>query len=145
MKYYLPFLLLFVVGCGDIGGMRGDYPARDYDPELTAIAQEAVPLIQMIEGFHDEKGRYPSYEELNQLHPIRSGQGWMYSEREDYFQVFYQLGWDPTLRFDSRDRSWTFEPGDGSPSRQVALAVETEPEQDSDGNAEKPPGVERTQ
>ena len=143
MKYFIPFLSLFLFGCGDIGGMRGDYPARDYDPKLTEIAQEAVPLIHAIEAFRKERGRYPTYEELNQLQPMQTGQTWMYSEREDHYQLFYQLGWDPTLRFDSRDRSWTFEPGDGSPSRQVSLAVETEPEQDSDGNAEKPPGVER--
>jgi len=149
--YVLLSSLCLLVCCSDFGGMRGDYPARDYDPRLTEIAEKAVPLIHAIQQYERQESRYPrSLDEIASLLPEdrierwQSGgavkfDGWIYSPRNGHFELFYQLGWDPTLIFDSRDGSWTFQPGDGSPPKSVALSVGLIPEPAEPQNAEKRP------
>ena len=57
--------------------------------------------------------------ELSQAPPV------YYMPTPNYYILSIKLGWDPKLIFSSQDRSWTFDPGDGSPEKKIKLDVET--------------------
>ena len=145
----LPILLF--AGCGellDFGGMRGDYPAKDHDPKLTEIARKAGPIFSAVEEYYEQNSTYPdSLSDIEELLPAegieRSIGGevfrfreWMYIREPDGFRLYYVLGWDPRLFYDSRDDTWTFAPGDGSPEKAIILDPLGNSEPGEGGNSE---------
>ena len=126
-------LLLVLPSCGDWpGGMRPSYQPRDHDPELTAYARTALPIIRSIQRHREKTGRLPTCDELQLLLPSDESapkdcyvyRGWLYRPSAQYYTLARRLGWDPSLRFCSKDGSWTFCPGDGSPEKPVVLQPE---------------------
>lgn len=105
------------------GGMRSNYPAKDNDPKLLACARSAVPIIRAIESYESRTGRLP--EELKDL-AVEQAQvpSVYYKPGPNYYTLTIKLGWDPSLVFSSQDRSWTFDPGDGSPEKRITLNAE---------------------
>ena len=106
------------------GGIRSNYPAKENDPKLSKIARSVVPIIQKVEAFESRKGRLPETledlaVELSQIPPV------YYMPISNHYILSIKLGWDPKLTFDSQDRGWTFDPGDGSPEKKIKLDVET--------------------
>ncbi|MBT3379789.1 MAG: hypothetical protein HN742_42640 [Lentisphaerae bacterium] len=97
--------------------------AKDNDRNLLRVAQTVVPIMQKIESYQIQTGRLP--EKLDDLgvqpsqYPRVS-----YKPESSYYALWIKLGWDPSLTFSSQDRSWTFDPGDGSPTKRIKLDVE---------------------
>jgi hypothetical protein len=124
-----------------IGGMQPHYPARDYDRRLTAGAQQALPIIEALQNYHEEHGEFPAdaadLQSLLPSMPIRGREGneqryvyqligdWSYARAEttNHFWLGQRLGWDPSLNYewDGTNGTWVFDPGDGSPARPVLL------------------------
>ncbi|MFA5203630.1 MAG: hypothetical protein WC708_04415 [Lentisphaeria bacterium] len=102
------------------GGMRPTYPAKDNDPRLLAIAQHTMPIIVAIETYRNRTGKTP----LNLADAgisTTDQESIAYTIEADHYLLWIRLGWDPSLVFNSKDRSWTFEPGDGSPEKRIKL------------------------
>ena len=143
--------VLFLAGCGgflNFGGMGSDYPAKDHDPKLTEFARKAGPILDAVEEYSKKHSTYPdSLTDIADLLPAegieRTNSGeifrfrdWTYIREPDGFRLYYVLGWDPRLLYDSRDDTWTFEPGDGSPVKAIILDLSRNSEQDEGGNSE---------
>ncbi|MCC5848193.1 MAG: hypothetical protein JJU29_08870 [Verrucomicrobia bacterium] len=130
------FFAFFISGCGEfsnVGGIGSDYPAKDHDPKLTEIAEKAGPIFDAIEAYAEEHANHPpSLGNIQDALPadgiektpnggVHGFRGWMYFWEPDGYRLVYRLGWDPHLVYDSRDDTWTFEPGDGSPETTIVL------------------------
>ena len=120
----LAFAAILVASCSEnSGGMSAGYPARDYDPTLTEFALTLVPLITAIGEKKKEEGDIPqtidSFSDLIE-DPLKI----YYNPEKEYYRIGIKLGWDPVLWFDSRNQTWTFDPGDGSPSQEIKLRVD---------------------
>jgi hypothetical protein len=101
------------------GGMSSTYPAKDNDPKLLAYARNAAPIIKEIESIKNRTGRLP--EKLDDVAaPPKIAYVYCMTESNSY-TLTIKLGWDPSLVFSSQDRSWAFDPGDGSPERKIRL------------------------
>jgi hypothetical protein len=114
------------------GGMRWDYPAKDFDPRLTSIAKTALPIMDALEKHRAATGCYPDgYAEVkqyladwNSVHARDTAncyQGWCYSKSLTGYHLARSLGWDPALAYDSESNGWEFVPGDGSPGKPIKL------------------------
>lgn len=132
----LGLTLLAVAGCGEFsrfGGMRSSYPAKDHDPFLTEIAQKAGPIVEAVKAHLEQHSTYPrSLSVVEDWLPDegiqRTAEGgvywfreWSYIPEPDGFRLYYSLGRDPSLNYDSRHDTWTFDPGDGSPTKVIVL------------------------
>jgi hypothetical protein len=109
---------VFIPG-GWIGGMRSSYNAKDYDRRLTKRAKSALSVIQEVELYHKEHGRFPS--EAKDYETSNSD----YTPDADYqgYRLYIKFGWDPSLRYvhNGKVGIWIFDPGDGSPEREIKL------------------------
>ena len=132
------------------GGMPPSYRAADHDVRLTAIARQAVPVIQAIDRYYKAHGQCPrvSAEDAAELQnglgqgalaSIVAGEidfqlpgaatGWMYYSREQRpssCSLSRKLGWDPALVWlrDGDKTHWVFVPGDGTDEKPVQLDIE---------------------
>jgi hypothetical protein len=157
LKYFLAAIgLTALLGAGALmiiferpGGMPPNYRAIDYDPKLTAIAHEAVPIINSINRFYATHGKCPraTRDDLMELrhgldsHVIAtiSGEhiefrlgaepsGWSYysfGQNPSSCTLTKKLGWDPSLVWqrDGSETQWIFVPGDGSEDKLIQLDV----------------------
>jgi hypothetical protein len=108
------------------GGMRPNYPAKDFDPRLTGVAETAVPIMNALAEYRKVKGTYP--EDYASLRPYLAVEcdthdRWHYSRDGDDYRLAISLGWDPTLIYKSAGKKWIFDPGDGSPCKPIRLEV----------------------
>ncbi len=107
------------------GGMRSTYPAKDNDPRLLVVARSITPVIDRIDAYRTRTGKLPATTEDADAHqPDPSSLYYIYTIDEDHYLLWIKLGWDPSLVFNSKDRSWTFVPGDGSPEKRIKLDAE---------------------
>ena len=69
--------------------------------------------------YRAEHGQFPA--EVSALGV--ASDGWVYSVQPSGYVLSKKLGWDPTLqyRFELGRERWVFEPGDGSPEREITL------------------------
>jgi len=131
------------------GGMPSSYRATDHDARLTAIAREAVPIINAINRFYGAHGQCPRVNEKD-LAELRDGlaaglttnfeageiefraanatPGWSYySPDKDptACTLSRKLGWDPDLVWSrhGEQTKWIFVPGDGSADVDVDLDI----------------------
>ena len=114
------------------GGMRSSYPAADYDDRLTQEARLALPLIAAIRRYRDSHSNTLP-EDLNAIRADLPREtdpqddmthGWTFVPGESgQFRLYRRLGWDPTLWFgeDAGVDTWTFDPGDGTPTKTLKL------------------------
>lgn len=109
----------------NFGGMRSNYPAKDNDRKILRVAQTIVPIIQKVESYQSQTGRFPEKLEDLGVQPSQYPRVF-YTPESNYYTLWIKLGWDPSLTFSSRDRSWTFDPGDGSPRKRIKLDIEQE-------------------
>lgn len=130
ITFFAVALLLVIAGCGWPGGLSPSYPAKDHDPKLTEYAESLAPIITAIEAFHDRNFRFPAdaNEILAELpNPDTEKDRWYYHVHDDGYSISIKLGWDPSLAYDSADGVWIFDPGDGSPEKQIELDVDIDP------------------
>jgi hypothetical protein len=116
--------IAFLFWCSP-GGVRSNYSAKDNDPKLLACAQSIVPIIKEIEAYQSRTGRVPEtlddiVTQTRQLPDVY----YMHVPESNHYRLAIKLGWDPSLIFSSKDRSWTFDPGDGSPQKIIKLDAE---------------------
>lgn len=130
-------------------GMQPGYRAADYDARLTAIAREAVPIIQLIDRYYKAHGHCPharesDWAELRKSFPeglvatFRAGDiefrtanattGWLYHSADEdstACSLWRKLGWDPALVWLRRGNltKWIFIPGDGSEEKAITLDI----------------------
>ena len=90
--------------------------------EVTLLRQ-GVPIIEKVESYESRTGRLPEKLEDLGVHPSQYPRV-SYTPESNYYTLWIKLGWDPSLTFSSQDRSWTFDPGDGSPRKIIKLDVE---------------------
>ena len=102
-----------------VGGLPPTYDATDHDPRLSQEAATAQPLIAALARYRAEHGQFPA--EVSALGV--ASDGWVYSVQPSGYVLSKKLGWDPTLqyRFELGRERWVFEPGDGSPEREITL------------------------
>jgi hypothetical protein len=132
------------------GGMPSSYRAADHDARLTAIAREAVPIIQSINRYYKAHGQCPQVS-ADDLAELQNGigrsvtativgseinfqisgaaTGWMYyssSQHRASCSLARKLGWDPDLIWqrDGEKTEWIFVPGDGREEKPVQLNIE---------------------
>jgi hypothetical protein len=127
------------------GGVPPSYVVLDRDPQLTAIARTALPLIGALDRFRAAYGRCPRLEdraEFAALLPpgativatftggfvLAHGEitPWIYqapAQNPAQCSLSRKLGWDPDLVYsvDGVNSRWVFAPGDGSEDRPVRL------------------------
>lgn len=116
------------------GGIRADYQPKANDKQLTEFAKTALPVIAELTSTRaaSKANQFPTNAaELVVLSAGRltlAGRGvndWHYEPSPDgsAYLLSRKLGWDPKLvfRFDGKQGSWAFEPGDGSPEKLVLL------------------------
>jgi len=123
LKPYVKVILAAIVltGCDECpGGIKPSYQPQDYDPKLTDFAKIALPIINAADQFRKEKGRLPTYDELlvmlpeNEKPSNKDGpQRWHYFINDKDYLIAIKLGWDSCLKYTSKDRVWSFDPGDG--------------------------------
>jgi hypothetical protein len=108
------------------GGMRSNYRVQDNDPKLLEYARRLVPIIKRIEAYESRTGRFPETLEdiVTQPSQIPGEIYYMHMPESNHYRVAIKLGWDPSLIFSSQDRSWIFDPGDGSPEKIIKLDAE---------------------
>jgi hypothetical protein len=102
-----------------IAGLPPTYAARDHDPHLSKEAATAQPLIDALARYRAEHGQFPS-----DISTVRvSAHEWVYSPQPSGYTLSKKQGWDPYLhyRFQLDRGRWVFEPGDGSPEREITL------------------------
>ncbi len=102
------------------GGMRSNYTVRDNDPRLMEDVRRITPIIEAIEAHQRRTGKLPARLEDIDARPAEIAR-LAYAPESDHYTLTVKLGWDPSLVFSSQDRSWTFDPGDGSPERRLRL------------------------
>jgi hypothetical protein len=127
--------------------VRPTYLVRDGDPQLTAIARTALPLIGALDRFRAAHGRCPRLEDRAEfaalLPPGTTIVGtftggfvlshgeippWIYQApaQQDPAQcsLSRKLGWDPDLVYEMNGvhAHWVFAPGDGSDDRAIELS-----------------------
>jgi hypothetical protein len=111
--------LLVLVGCSP-GGLSGNHPARDNDPKLTEFARSLAPVIHALDSHIQTTGMAP--ESLDQISKsIQIPKDVIYQPAKGHYRIGIKLGWDPILWYDSQTRVWTFDPGDGGPSKDIKL------------------------
>ncbi len=133
----LPVALAFAVALYfSPGGMRGTYPAADYDPLLTREAARALPLIKAIDRYRGEHSSLPA--DMADLAPYLPDwprptkdpspdavrPEWLYTRIGiARYDLHLGLGWDPSLhyRFEESKGYWYFDPGDGSDRKIIKL------------------------
>lgn len=114
------------------GGLRSSYPATDYDSLLTQEARLALPLIKAIRAYRNSHSQEmpPNLDVIRADLPHTTDlrdemtHGWTYVPGEaGHFRLYRKLGWDPALWFEDVDGvdTWTFDPGDGSATKQLKL------------------------
>jgi len=140
--------ILLLRACEYPGGMRSDYPARDFDPRLTRIARTALPIMEALERYHGKTGSYPaSLTELRAYLPVgaeineainmaylpvgvkmkEAGNGfmsWHYERLDPGYCIASKLGWDSALYYDSQADQWIFHRGDGTPNVPIILQLD---------------------
>jgi hypothetical protein len=111
------------------GGMRSTYPASDYDPLLTKVAANALPVIKAIDRYRGEHSSLPA--NMADLAPYLPAQPkppkvptqqslkrhWSYTRLGvASYDLASSLGWDPSLHyhFEKSKGYWYFDPGDGN-------------------------------
>jgi hypothetical protein len=100
--------------------MNGSYPARDFDPKLTEFARSLAPIIRALDSHIQTTGMTP--ESLDQIsRSIQIPKDVIYQPAKAPYRIGIKLGWDPILWYDSQTRVWTFDPGDGGPSKDIKL------------------------
>jgi hypothetical protein len=113
------------------GGMRPTYAAVDHDVVLTLAASGAPEVIAALERYRAVHGEFPAdatglgpYLGVRGTPAAVEMHGFQYEGSGDRYVIWKQLGWDPTLRYAfARGRgAWIFDPGDGSPSKEIALS-----------------------
>jgi hypothetical protein len=111
--------VLLLVRAGRVGGLPPTYDARDHDQMLSREAATAQPLIAALTRYHAEHGLFPP--EASVLGVALSD--WIYAAQPSGYTLSKKLRWDPTLhyRFEGDRGRWVFDPGDGSPEREIAL------------------------
>jgi hypothetical protein len=116
------FILVFGIGfagCSkNVGGLSSTYPAKDFDPTLSAEAKKAFPLIDSIDRYLAKNGHLPS--SLSDV-GVSSIDQIYYMPESDHYTIMIKLGWDPSLNYDSSDKSWTFDSGDGKKSKPIKI------------------------
>jgi hypothetical protein len=121
--YWILSLLLALTSCERIGGISSNYPAKDFDPLLTQYAQSATPLIRALDSQIKTTGTVP--ESLGRvLLTTQAPKSLSYLPEKDYYRLYIKLGWDPSLFYDSRTHTWTFDPGDGKPQKVIKIIAE---------------------
>ena len=114
------------------GGLRSSYPATDFDSRLTQEARLALPLIKAIRHYRETHSNTlpPNLDVIRADLPHTTDlrdemiHGWTYvPEDSGKFRLYRKLGWDPALWFEEVGGVdvWTFDPGDGSPTKQLKL------------------------
>lgn len=116
----------------DVGGMRPNYPAKDFDPLLTSKARPAHGLIAALEAYRRDHSHYPggvhelaSY--LGDRTPAEDLEricGCTYvCDGDTGYHLYFKLGWDPSLNYvvEGTKGQWIFDPGDGSPTKEIQL------------------------
>ena len=102
-----------------VAGLPPTYAARDHDPRLSKEAATAQPIIDALSRYRTEHGQFPA--DISAL-----GVGaheWVYLSQPSGYTLSKKLGWEPFLhyRFEQGRGRWVFEPGDGSPEREITL------------------------
>jgi hypothetical protein len=102
-----------------VTGLPPTYDARDRDPRLSREAATAQLLIDALARYRAEHGQFPS----DILATGVSAHDWVYATQPSGYTLSKKLGWDPVLhfRFEQNRGRWVFEPGDGSPEREITL------------------------
>jgi hypothetical protein len=102
-----------------VGGLPPTYNVTDHDARLSQEAATAQPLITALASYRAEHGQFPA--EISVLGV--ASDGWVYATQPSGYVLSKKLGWDPTLhyRFEQGRARWVFEPGDGSPEREIIL------------------------
>ncbi|MEY2563388.1 MAG: hypothetical protein QOH88_1581 [Verrucomicrobiota bacterium] len=102
-----------------VGGLPPTYHAADHDPRLSQEAATARPLITALARYRAEHGQFPADVAVLGV----ASDGWIYAVQPSGYILSKKLGWDPTLhyRFEQGRARWVFEPGDGSPEREITL------------------------
>jgi hypothetical protein len=128
-----------------LGGVSPSRVVLDGDPQLTAIARTALPLIKALDRFRALYGRCPRLEDragFAALLPVGTtivgsftggfalshGEAppWIYQAPASHparCSLSRKLGWDPDLVYavDGPHSRWVFAPGDGSDDRTIRL------------------------
>ena len=124
------------------GGIRPGYDARDDDPRLTAIAAEALPIIDALERYFAGHKAYPANDDAAGLSELAAelgpsitiqrssrrvelGNGWSYSRGAEAssYDLSRKLGWDTALEYRriAAAARWVFVRGDGSDDVAIEL------------------------
>ena len=111
-------ILAFACVSCNYGGLRSDYAAKDYDPLLTSYARPAVSIIKAADLYIQKHHTIPSDSDLNLQKSLTID----YLPESDSYRIYIKLGWDPSLRYSSKDKSWTFDPGDGRNEKIIRLS-----------------------
>jgi hypothetical protein len=135
----LGFLVLeLVVLFLRLGFALSGMPRNEKDlKRLRKLAKTAVPLIDALENFREDRGYYP--ESLNELYPdylnssfktivdgydgdeyfvnlYLKGRQWSYymNRKHDCFLLDIKLWWETSLYYNSEEKKWYYDPGDGT-------------------------------
>ena len=102
-----------------VAGLPPTYAPRDHDPRLSKDAATAQPLIDALTRYRTEHGQFPA--DIAALGV--TAHEWVYATQPSGYTLSKKLGWDPVLyfRFEQGRGRWVFEPGDGSPEREITL------------------------
>lgn len=102
-----------------VAGVPPSYAPSDNDPRLSKEAAAAQPMIEAIARHRALHGEFPF--EVSALDV--SANEWVYAPQPGGYTLSKKLGWDPSLhyRFQQGSGRWVFDPGDGSPEREITL------------------------
>lgn len=98
-------------------GIRIDPQAPEDLSKLRIRIYSFSPVVERLHELEDSSQSLPeNLDDLDGLpeHFLDTYPDLHLSSHKDSFSLYYSLGWDPSLRYDSVERTWTYDPGDGS-------------------------------
>lgn len=92
--------------------------------KLRSLIYSFSPVVEKLHQLESSQKKLPDHlENLNGLpeHFLSTFPLLHLSNHGDSFTLYYKLDWDSSLRYDSLNRSWSFDPGDGNPEISIRL------------------------
>lgn len=92
--------------------------------KLRSLIYSFSPVVEKLHQLENSQKELPDHlENLNGLpeHFLSTFPLLHLSSHGESFTLYYKLDWDSSLRYDSLNRSWTFDPGEGNPEISIRL------------------------
>ncbi|MAS96827.1 MAG: hypothetical protein CMO55_26855 [Verrucomicrobiales bacterium] len=92
--------------------------------KLRSLIYSFSPVVEKLHQLENSQKELPDHlENLNGLpeHFLTTFPLLHLSNHGESFTLYYKLDWDSSLRYDSLNRSWSFDPGDGNPEIRIRL------------------------